>query len=389
MSYLENINHLGNDIISCSKRKGSEDSTGNLKPENTKKIVEKLQKSFNETIQEFDKKIQMFKTSYERIMEDKIDLQHSLEKKEIALKDYLEKSDTLEKNRSMLSTKYSTLKKMIKDLKTETWSQDDHIRYLKGEVFSQQDNLKEEGQILFEVRAEKASLLEKLEILEDEKGNCHILLLLPSTEKYHVIEGQFAEEQNQNNVKSDQVQSQLDVTKCHLMEVQDQYQFLQSKNKELVHSINKEKENVEKFIYELDEQKQLTSDLQMLVVDKEEKITDLEISLEATKVELQNLMDSIGDKEADIRNLQDRIHSLEDIERSLKSQIQQENKVNQETARQHADRILHLEHREISVTEENIKLCRKLEEMNQIKSAVEEKMEDGTQGIDKPVTTGS
>ena len=50
-----------------------------------------------------------------------------------------------------------------------------------------------------------------------------------------------AEEQNQNNVKSDQVQSQLDVTKSHLMKVQDEYQLLQAKNKELVHSINKEK----------------------------------------------------------------------------------------------------------------------------------------------------
>ncbi|CAG2257973.1 CD168 [Mytilus edulis] len=365
-----------NSEISSSKRKGSEDLAVNMKTENPKKIVEKLQKRFNETIQEFDKKIQLFKTRYERIMADKVDLEQSLEKKEMALKDYREKSDTLEKNRSMLSTKYSTLKKMIKDLKSETWIQEDDIRYLKGEVFSKQDNLKEEGQILFEVRAEKASLLEKLEILEEENGtlNENIKTL---TEKYHVIEGQFAEEQNQNNVKSDQVQSQLDVTKCHLMEVQDQYQFLQSKNKELVHSINKEKENVEKFIYELDEQKQLTSDLQMLVVDKEEKITDLEISLEATKVELQNLMDSIEDKEADITNLQHRIHSLEEVERSLQSQIQQENKVNQETTRQHADRILHLEHREISVTEENIKLCRELEEMNHLKSAVEEKMEDG------------
>jgi hypothetical protein len=38
---------------------------------------------------------------------------------------------------------------------------------LKGEVFSTEDNRKEEGQILFEVKAEKASLMEKLDILEE------------------------------------------------------------------------------------------------------------------------------------------------------------------------------------------------------------------------------
>ena len=34
-------------------------------------------------------------------------------------------------------------------------------------MFSKEDSLKEEGQILFEVKAEKASLLEKLEVLEE------------------------------------------------------------------------------------------------------------------------------------------------------------------------------------------------------------------------------
>ena len=41
------------------------------------------------------------------------------------------------------------------------------FRFLKGEVFSTADNRKEEGQMLFEVKAEKASLMEKLDVLEE------------------------------------------------------------------------------------------------------------------------------------------------------------------------------------------------------------------------------
>ena len=133
----------------------------------------------------------------------------------------------------------------------------------------------------------------------------------------------------------------------------------------------------------MDEQKQLSCDLQNLVVDNEDKITDLEISLEATKVELQNVMDTVDSKETDIMELKARIQQLEAIERSLQGQLEQENNVNMRTVRQHADRILELENLEITVTEENIKLCRKLEESNEKMCATEGKLDHVIKDLDK------
>ncbi|XP_069131202.1 hyaluronan mediated motility receptor-like [Argopecten irradians] len=271
--------------------------------------------------------------------------------KQFAEHDSKDWSQSLKKCKEALQAQKSRLQEKLRELELDSWKKDDSIRFLKGEVSATTDHMLQGEQALFEANAEIAEYKEKLDHLEDQEKTLNENIRLLS-EKYEVIEKQLADEQSQAKERQHELQSRLEVTRTNLQEVEEDCVELQRRNSDLLRHLNSEKDEVEKLIYQVDEQKKLSGDIGSLLDSKEEVITDLEIHLEATKVELQNTKDIVEKNASLLQELRDKITDLEAKEESLKNQIREESTTSNEIARSHADRIVDLEQIEMVLKEE-------------------------------------
>ncbi|OWF47070.1 hyaluronan mediated motility receptor-like [Mizuhopecten yessoensis] len=280
-------------------------------------------------------------------------------------------AQSLKKCKEALQAQKFRLQEKLRELELDSWKKDDSIRFLKGEVSATNDHMLQGEQALFEANAEIAEYKEKLEQLEEQEKTVNENIRLLS-EKYEVIEMQLAEEQSHGKERQVELQSRLEVTRSNLQEVEEDCVDLQRRNSDLLRSLHSEKDEVEKLIYQMDEQKKLSSDLGSLLDSKEEIITDLEIHLEATKIELQNTKDVAEKNTTDLQSLREKIAELESTEKSLENQLQEDCMTNNQIARSHADRIMELEQAELVLKEEAqqkdesfhsaVKRCESLEE---------------------------
>ncbi|XP_060064397.1 hyaluronan mediated motility receptor-like [Ylistrum balloti] len=260
-------------------------------------------------------------------------------------------AQSLKKCKEALQAQKSRLQDKLRELELDSWQKDDSIRFLKGEVSATADHMLQGEQALFEANAEIAGYREKLEHLEDQEKTVNENIRLLS-EKYEVIETQLAEEQNHGKECQLELQSRLDVTRSSLQEVEQDCVELQQMNSDLLRKLNNEKDEVEKLIYQVEEQKKLSGDIGSLLDSKEEIITDLEIHLEASKVELQNTKDMAEKNGALLQGYRNKITELETKEKLVQEQLKEERLTANQTARSHADRIMELEQVEMVLKEE-------------------------------------
>ncbi|XP_062621731.1 hyaluronan mediated motility receptor-like isoform X3 [Saccostrea cucullata] len=348
--------------VKTETTKTGEPGQASGKPGTSKKNVEKLKNRFEKVIQMYSSKVDDMRQA----MQEKCNTARQQQESLVATlrqteENMLQQAKEIQAEREKTKDQRKLLYSKIRSLTDKNWSKEDEVRFLKGEVSAVCDLAGEMDQETFELEAEVAVLTEKMDQLEEEKNtlNENIKILM---EKFQILEKNHGHERKSSGEIIKNLKYQLGIAQTSLADIQREKCCLEEKNNELIRKMHDQLEEIETLASQLEDKEIKSDEMTELIKDKENMITDLDVQLVGARIEMEHLKEKAEIQEKEIETLKVEIQKEVD---SIRKQLQEEEEIHQRTARGHADQIIDLEKRELSLIEENEKHKKEVEESTQ------------------------
>ncbi|XP_061169823.1 hyaluronan mediated motility receptor-like [Saccostrea echinata] len=359
--------------IKTDSNKTGEPVPASGKPGTSKRNVEKLKNRFEKAILVYSSKVDSLRHSmqekYNTARQEQESLEATLRKTE---ENMLQQSKEIQTEREKTKDQRKLLYSKIRSLTDRNWTKEDEVRFLKGEVSAVSNLAGEMDQETFELEAEVAVLTEKMDQLEEEKNtlNENIRILM---EKFQILEKNHGQERKFSGEIIENLKYQLGIAQTSLADIQKEKCCLEEKNNELIRKMHDQLEEIENLAFQLEDKETKSDEMAELIKEKENMITDLDVQLVGAKIAMEHLREQAEVKEKEVEMLKAEIQ--EEVE-SLRRQLQEEEELHQRTARGHADQIIDLEKRELSLVEENEKRGKEVEKFTERCTELENMIEN-------------